>query len=244
VRSSRVYGFSPVEQIIMTVNIALRRQIWQLEFYTEGSVPDTLLALPADWNPDQIAQFDTWWQSILAGQTGARRKAKFVPNGTVIHDTRQQTLKDDYDEWLARVCCFAFGTSPQPFIKMMNRATAETLKEASNEEGVRPWSIAIKDIMDAIIWDYFGYEDLEFGWKPNVEGDPVKRSQADDLDIRNGTKSVDEVRAERKMKPIGMSHAVYTMQGPVLLQPLIEGNPDAVQSSQQAQTADNSEEVR
>jgi len=41
-RPHKAYGFGPVEQIIMTVNIALRRQAMQLQHFTEGSgVPTT-----------------------------------------------------------------------------------------------------------------------------------------------------------------------------------------------------------
>jgi hypothetical protein len=29
-----------VQQVLMTINIALLRQIWQLDYYSEGSVPD------------------------------------------------------------------------------------------------------------------------------------------------------------------------------------------------------------
>jgi hypothetical protein len=39
VRAHRVYGYSPVRQVLMTVNIALRRQLWQLDYFTEGSIP-------------------------------------------------------------------------------------------------------------------------------------------------------------------------------------------------------------
>jgi hypothetical protein len=38
-RPHKAYGFSPVEQIVMTVNIGLRRQIMQLQHFTEGNVP-------------------------------------------------------------------------------------------------------------------------------------------------------------------------------------------------------------
>src|SRR5438105_14179290 len=38
-RPHKAYGFSPVEQIVMTVNIALRRQAMQLHHFTEGNVP-------------------------------------------------------------------------------------------------------------------------------------------------------------------------------------------------------------
>ena len=34
--------------------MALRRQMHQLEFYTEGSVPDSLIGVPDDWTVTQI----------------------------------------------------------------------------------------------------------------------------------------------------------------------------------------------
>ena len=46
VRAHKVYGYSPVQQVLMTVNIALRRQLWQLDYFTEGSVPDALIGVP------------------------------------------------------------------------------------------------------------------------------------------------------------------------------------------------------
>src|SRR5271168_4247511 len=40
VRSHRLYGMSPVEQIALTINIALRRDTATLDYYRTGSVPD------------------------------------------------------------------------------------------------------------------------------------------------------------------------------------------------------------
>jgi phage portal protein BeeE len=41
VRSHRLYGMSPVEQIAPTVNIALRRDAATLDYYRSGSAPDS-----------------------------------------------------------------------------------------------------------------------------------------------------------------------------------------------------------
>jgi hypothetical protein len=49
VRAHKIYGYSPVQQVLMTVNIALRRQVWQLDYYSEGSVPDALIGVPNSW---------------------------------------------------------------------------------------------------------------------------------------------------------------------------------------------------
>ena len=46
-RIHKAYGFSPVEQIITTVNIALRRQMFTLAYYTEGNVPEALIGTPS-----------------------------------------------------------------------------------------------------------------------------------------------------------------------------------------------------
>jgi hypothetical protein len=78
-RSNRVYGYSPVEQIVMTVNIALRRQLHQLQYYTEGTVPEALIGVPEAWTPDQIGQFQSYWDALLTDDTATRRHARFVP---------------------------------------------------------------------------------------------------------------------------------------------------------------------
>jgi hypothetical protein len=36
VRAHRVYGYSPVEQVLMTGNVGLR---WQFDYFSEGSIP-------------------------------------------------------------------------------------------------------------------------------------------------------------------------------------------------------------
>ncbi len=61
-RPHKAYGFSPVEQIIVTVNIGLRRQIMQLQHFTEGNVPAGLLNAPDGWNAEQVRQFQEWFE--------------------------------------------------------------------------------------------------------------------------------------------------------------------------------------
>jgi hypothetical protein len=60
VRAHKVYGYSPVQQVLMTVNIGLRRQLWQLDYFSEGSIPDALIGVPASWTPEQIKQFQDY----------------------------------------------------------------------------------------------------------------------------------------------------------------------------------------
>lgn len=194
VRTSRVYGYSPVEQVIMTVNIALRRQLSQLEYYTHGSTPDLLLGVPEDWQPDQIRQFQEWWDSILAGNTQSRRGSRFIPGGINPINTKDALLKDDYDDWLARIICYAFSISPHAFIKAANRATSQQAGKESHEEGQFPLMVWVKDLINLIIVKYFGYADIEFVWKDDQTVDPLAQAQIDQIYIVAKVKTPNEVR--------------------------------------------------
>ncbi len=201
----------------MTVNIALRRQVAQLQYYTEGNVPEAMIGVPESWSPDQIRQFQDYWDALLEGNTAARRHAKFVPGGMTPTFTRGPVLKDDYDEWLARVVCFAFSVAPTPFVRDSNRATAQTTQQAAMAEGLAPLLRWVKGLLDEVIHRHLGYADLEFAWADGKDQDPAERARIDDTYVRAGIKSVDEVRAELGLDAVGFGNAIYTGQGAVPL---------------------------
>jgi hypothetical protein len=173
VRAHRIYGYSPVQQVLMTVNIALRRQLWQLDYYSEGSVPDALIGVPNGWTPDQIKQFQDYWDTEFVGDLAKRRRAKFVPGDTAakVHQTKEPEQKNDFDEWLARIICFAFSVPPQWAVKLMNRATADNQSAQSEDEGLEPTKEWVKDLVDEIIAEEFASPDLELIWLSEDDGD-------------------------------------------------------------------------
>ena len=204
-RAHKVYGLSPVEQILMTVNIALRRQTYQLSYYTEGNVPESLIGAPDSWNPDQIKAFQLYWDDMLSGNLAARRRAKFIPGGVAktFINTTEPDLTGKTDEWLARVVCYCFSISPQAFVSMMNRATADTAHDTSLEEGLGPILQWIKDVIDEILETEFGVTDLEFKWKDDAEVDPVKQEQIITGYVKSAVISVDEAREKLGYEPSG-----------------------------------------
>ena len=208
-RTNKLYGFSPVEQIMMTVNIALRRQLSQLQFYTEGSVPDMMLACPTDWTPDQVRKMQGYWDEVMSGNTGERRKAKFVPGGMSPINTKEGLLKDEFDEWIARIVCYAFSVPNMAFIKQMNRATAGTAVDQAVSEGLLPVLQWVKSLVDYIIIKHFGYTDLMMKFKNSKDPDlaqeaaiNLQNSQADQIDINTGVLDVNEVRIKRGLNPL------------------------------------------
>lgn len=122
-----------------------------MQYYSEGNIPEAIIGVPETWTPQQIAEFQTYWDSMLEGNTAERRHAKFIPGGLTFQQTREPMLTDTFDEWLARVVCYAFSVPPLPFIQQQNRATAESAKEAALSEGLAPMMNWVKDIIDLLI---------------------------------------------------------------------------------------------
>jgi|GEM_PF-1723880 hypothetical protein len=201
-RTNRVYGYSPVEQIIMTVNIAMRRQLSQLQYYTEGNIPEAMIGVPDTWNPDQIRQFQDYWDSMLEGNTAARRHAKFIPGGMDVHETRPDMMKDVFDEWLVRIICFAFSISPSSMIAQVNRATAEVSKATADQEGILPTMLWVKSVMDLIVARWFGAPDLCFQWATADDLDAKTQADIHAVYLTAKVLTVDEVRADLGRDPL------------------------------------------
>lgn len=202
-RSHKVYGFSPVEQIIVTINIALRRQAMTLAHFTAGNIPQSLIGVPDTWTPDQIRAFQDYWDQIIEGNASERRKGKFVPGGVAktFIQTQDPELKGVFDEWLAKLVCFAFSISPQALISQVNRATANTQREQAEEEGLAPllkWS-ARK--INRIIHVDFGRPDVEFAWGTDKKLSPQEEATVYSTYVNNGTMSRNEVREKVGLEP-------------------------------------------
>ena len=201
-RPNHNYGFGPVEQIIVTINTVLRRQAAQLAYFTESNLPAGLLTGLDSWTADQLRDMQLWLDSKLSGVTAEQAKLLWVPSGTRYQAFKDAPIKDDFDEWLARVVCYAFSLPPTAFVRQTNRATAGADQDRGLEEGLEPLKRWAKRLIDAVIQDDFGFNDLEFAWNDAPTVDALQQAQIDDLALRNGSATVDEVRARRGLGPL------------------------------------------
>lgn len=207
-RAHKVYGYSCVEQVLITINIGLRRQVSQLGYFTEGSVPDAVAAVPPDWSRQQIKEFQDYWDSIVNDAVN-RRKLKFIPGGVAFQQTRNDNgLVDAFDEWLARVIQYCFSLPPTPLVKAVNRATAESAYDTAIDEGLQPLMTWVKSIIDDIIVRWFGQPDLEMVWDDVKKTDPAAKEERDMPMVDKGIISRDDMRADRGLEPLGIPPVV------------------------------------
>lgn len=193
-----IYGYSPVQQIWMELQEAIQKSLYTLGFWREGNLPDLLVSVPKDWTATQIAAFQALMDSELSGNLARKSKMRFVPEGMKPYDIKNASgegLASTRDEMLVRLACYAFSVSPTPFIKTVNRATAQSAADASVQEGLHPLMQWFKEsIMDPIVQEQFGYDDIEYVWKPALEVDQLKQSQILTNYVNAGIMTRDEAR--------------------------------------------------
>lgn len=208
-RANKIYGFSPVEQIILLVNIAMRREVFQLEYFTDGNIPDMLLNAPKEWSPAQIKDFQSLFDEVLAGDTSARRRVRWVPGDTKAQALRTEPLFDGVsEEWFSRVVCYAFSLPASPFTKQVNRATATTAQEVALEEGLAPLMVWKEAFMNRLLVAGWGTADYVFAWDVSEDVDPKVQAEIDVLYTGGTTgagpkiKSVQEIRDDHDWGPL------------------------------------------
>jgi hypothetical protein len=221
-RTNRIYGYSPVEQIVLTVNIAMRRQLSQLDFYTAGNIPEAIAQVPENWTASQISEFQLWWDATLEGNSAAKRKMRFIPSLDNIVFPKDQVLKDEMDEWLARIISFAFSTTPMALMKQVNRASGEQMADTAKEEGLLPLLRFLETHISRLLQRYLGCPGLKFKFKVTNKLDGKAQMEVHTGYIAAKVLTPEEVREDLgkdALTPEQMEAAFPTPPAPVVLGP-------------------------
>ncbi len=185
---------------------------------------------PRRGTPDQIKQFQDYWDTEFAGDLAKRRRAKFVPGEAAakVVQTKEPSHKDDFDEWLARIICYAFSVPPQWAVKLMNRATADNQSAQAQDEGLEPTKEWVKDLIDEIIADEFASPDLELAWLDEDEADPKGMEAVLEGRVKLGAVTLNEMRGALGLDPYANAAAdrpmVLTATGYVPIEANAEPN--------------------
>jgi hypothetical protein len=181
--SSQLYGCSPTEALATELDVGIQRLAFVDAFYLTGNLPSALQVIPVDAPPDKVKLAFELLDSELSGNLAKRRGIRalqgFSPEGKdQIVFPPSPALADSFDEVHLRKVCFAYGTSPQRLLHMMNRATAETNQEAADAEGLLPWLPWIRGIVNLIIQVLMGFDDYEFVFELDREQDIAQQMTA------------------------------------------------------------------
>jgi len=137
----------------------------------------------------------------LAGNSARRRRITFVPECGNLQFTRDPLLKDALDEWITRIVCYAFGLSPQQFVSVMNRATAETSVEQAPLKALSDPRLPGLTPLTSSSIATLAIATLNFVWEQDRTLNALDQARIDDIYVRAGVLSIDEVREELGKHP-------------------------------------------
>ncbi len=223
----RLYGMSPVEQAIHWIMVGTKRLESQLQFYTSGTIPDAIQIVPPGVPPTKIAEAQGWMVSDLAGILSKKHQLRYIqgfaPDGKdQVLFPKDAALADPFDDLVIRCLCFAFGTSPQRLMRMMNRASAEQNDTGAEKEGLDPFKDwAIGSLWNKLIQQKLAQPGYEAFFEEDIETNPVKQAEIDKIRQSVGQVSVNEVRENAGLPTSTLPEAdmlmVITATGPVPL---------------------------
>lgn len=201
------YGLSPLEGVLSVVANLLNADNYNGTYFEEGSFPPVIIQILGQVNQRDVESYRQYLQSELMGNF---HRPAIMAGG---QEAKILNLKDlsnrdmefmEYMKFLARLLAAAYGLSGQDIglTDDLNRATAETQKDLSNQKGYSSILHLIKEIFNQeIIWKDFGFDDLEFDWVADDNTDPKDAITMYKTATEAGFMTVNEVRQKLGLQP-------------------------------------------
>lgn len=215
-RTNTPYGLSPLESLILGVSTALKSEVFNLHLLTEGNIPEGLFGVPESWKPKDIKEFQELWDASLAGDTRATSRLRFAPDGKYTPTKKPEDMRyKELQEWLMQKTCMMFEIQPQElgFTDTVNKATGEVQQDIGLSTGLKPLANFFAEIFTDVIQTDMGYENLKFEFKGLDVRDEKRIAETNEILIRSGQRTIDELRTDEGMKPLGVD------------KPFVLGNP-------------------
>ena len=228
VRTYTVYGRSEIELILYVVNLAMRKRLQDLSHFTDSNIPRALIGAPADWTPDQIEKFQTFWDAYLSGDPVKRSRMIMAPgSGTAggrlaIHEFSPFSGDTEFDTWLLKLTCAALQVTPTEigFTEDTNKSSAQTQERVQVRGGTNPLSRYVSGIVNRINRDYLEAGHLVHEWDTSEEEDDLTLAQVDNIYGMLGVIQPDEMREKLGLEPYGIKPFILVNQRPILVEDL------------------------
>jgi portal protein len=197
--NSSPYGKAPIESIILNANTDIRFQLHFLMRFTEGNIPEAFASSPESWSPDQIEQFQGYWDSFMYGDQSRKHQIKWMPGGSTISWTNERDFSDQFSLFMMRKTCSAFHKVPTDlgFTDNANYATGESQADVAHKVGELPPMEYTEEIISRFLYDDLGLP-VKFEWdRGEDQDDRLNQAQADEIYINSAVVGASEIREMR-----------------------------------------------
>lgn len=215
------YGTPPVEWLMLTINTDLRWQMSFLQYFTEGSVPDTFMQAPEEFkDAKQIQEFQEMWDALMSGDQSMKHKVKWIPAGAKPIPAKDTTFDTKFPEFLLKKTCAAFKVTPEEigFTEDSNRSNSQSQEAIMYRASLVPLCKYLSGIYSRIIRDEFGLP-LKFHFNVGEKSDKLVEAQTHQIYAQIGAEAPDEIRKNiLGLDPdpdVPVGRAIMTNYGPL-----------------------------
>lgn len=245
-RSWTPYGFAPTEMALMPMLIGLKRMQWQLEWFTEGTIPGVFVMPGQDvTTPAQVMALQQTLNAY-AGDRAMNHRIVVLPGGSQVKDLKNPELADKSDEVIYQNVLMPFDVQPMELGIMPKVSTsqssgaanqmAKSSQDINDRKTLKPMLMWLcRTIFDYVLQDLWGQEDMRWTWEGmDPAADMAALASVAQMEIFSGQKSIDETRIEQGEAPWGLPET----SGPLIVGTggitFLEG---AIEQKQQAAAA-------
>lgn|GEM_PF-4987057 len=181
------YGFSPIEQFLTLINLALRHRSWVTAIFTDGNIPQALLSAPENYSIDQINDLMTLRDQIRAGDPRYARVMEMMPHGveTIIQNGGEAYLQfgSEIANWIIDLTCVCLDITRQELgLAPSNTEGLGGSGHAQAQEGVHfrrsllPLANWLADVLFTPLLKEFGLGEFRWIWPDLSEEDAATKA--------------------------------------------------------------------
>jgi hypothetical protein len=201
-RASSPYGYSNVEQVIVDVDIYMRRQEWIRAEYTSGVVPEMFVTTDSPMTPEYLLAYERILNDALSGMTSERHRAKILPAGftPVFPNNFEQRYRPELDLFLIRMIALGFDVMPSelgfpPTGGLGGKGFGEAEENITYRKATLPMSQWLSSVIDGVSCHWMGMSgDLGFQFLGLESEDEKMASETDANRFKVGGTTVNEMR--------------------------------------------------
>jgi ADP-ribosyltransferase exoenzyme/2'-5' RNA ligase superfamily len=191
-------------------NTDMRFQLYFLQRFTSGNIPEAFASAPESWSPDQIELWQNYWDSFMYGDQAAKHQIKWMPGGSTIAWSDEKDFTDAFSLFLMRKTVAAYHLVPTDlgFTDNANYSTGESQADVVHRVGELPLMEHSEEIFSRFLRDDLGLP-VKFEWdRGEDQDDRATQAQADQTYIQSAVVSADEIREMRFGLPIDSTQPV------------------------------------
>lgn len=199
-RNDSPYGLAPLESLIVTVTSSLRAGMYNLGYLTDTNLPEGLFTLPDGWQPQQIKEFQEYFDSLMAGNSEQISRLKFMPNGTYTPTNKPTDMAfNEFNDWLMKITCAIFEVPPNelgfaPKGGLGGKGFSEQQQDNADNKGQLPLANLIMEVFTKVIQEDLGFPTLKFDFTGLQQKNERAEAELNEILIRSGQRTIDELR--------------------------------------------------